>query len=173
MGMKIGKNVFIRSGVYFDGSFCFLISIGDNSVISVGVQIFAHDAYNNIVRERFMGLAGFTRVGKVAIHENCVIGRYSYILPGISIGPNSMVAPHSVVTCDVPPNSIAAGNPARVISDIDSFLKKHTENFKKKPVFDFKTFFDLDKREETLKKLEGTFGYVSSLNNKTGKFDQL
>lgn len=49
------------------------------------------------------------------IKENCFIGTKSTILPGVSIGPNSIVAAGAVVTKDVPPNTIVAGNPAKII----------------------------------------------------------
>lgn len=51
------------------------------------------------------------------IHENCFIGAGSIVLPGVSVGPEAIVAAGAVVTKDVPPNSIVAGNPAVVIKD--------------------------------------------------------
>jgi acetyltransferase-like isoleucine patch superfamily enzyme len=49
------------------------------------------------------------------IEENCFIGAGSIILPGVRIGRESIVAAGSVVTKDVPPNVIVAGNPAVII----------------------------------------------------------
>jgi acetyltransferase-like isoleucine patch superfamily enzyme len=56
------------------------------------------------------GLRLDTRIGK-----HCFIGARSIILPGLTIGDESIVAAGSVVTKDVPPRSIVAGNPAQVI----------------------------------------------------------
>lgn len=56
----------------------------------------------------------------VVIGDNCWIGENSRIQKGVTIGDNSIVAACSVVTKDVPANSIAAGNPARIVkTDID------------------------------------------------------
>ncbi len=56
----------------------------------------------------------------IIIEENVWIGSFSRICKGVRIGANSIVAANSVVTKDVPPNCIVAGNPARVVkTDID------------------------------------------------------
>lgn len=54
--------------------------------------------------------------GPVHIKENCFIGGGSLILPGVTVGPNAIVGAGAVVFDDVPPYSIAAGNPARIIA---------------------------------------------------------
>lgn len=51
------------------------------------------------------------------IHENTFIGANALIMPGLHIGPNSIVGAGAVVTKDVPPNSIVVGNPARMVRD--------------------------------------------------------
>jgi acetyltransferase-like isoleucine patch superfamily enzyme len=56
----------------------------------------------------------------IKIGSNCWLGEYSRICKGVTIGDNSIVAASAVVTKDVPPNSIAAGNPAQIVKrDID------------------------------------------------------
>lgn len=55
----------------------------------------------------------------VHIGRNCWIGAGAIIVPGITIGENSVIGAGSVVTKDIPPNSVAAGNPCRVIREIN------------------------------------------------------
>ena len=60
----------------------------------------------------------------IIIGENVWVGTNVRIQKGVTIGNNSIIAAHSVVTHDVPPNSIAAGNPARIVkTDIDKTTK--------------------------------------------------
>ncbi len=58
------------------------------------------------------------------IEENAKIGANATILPGVTIGKNSIVGAGSVVTKHVPPNCVVAGNPAKVINKIDNLPYK-------------------------------------------------
>lgn len=53
----------------------------------------------------------------IKIGENVLIGAYSRICKGVTIGDNAIIAANSVVTHDVPANAIAAGNPARIVKE--------------------------------------------------------
>ena len=53
--------------------------------------------------------------GKVTLKNNCKIGSHSTILPGISIGKNSVIGAHSLVNRNIPDNVIAFGVPAKVV----------------------------------------------------------
>jgi acetyltransferase-like isoleucine patch superfamily enzyme len=55
------------------------------------------------------------KVSEVVINDNVWIGESVSVLPGVTIGLNSIIGANSVVTKDIPDNSIAVGNPARVI----------------------------------------------------------
>lgn len=57
--------------------------------------------------------------GKITLKENCKVGSHSTVLPGVTIGKNSIVGAHSLVTEDIPDNVIAFGVPAKVIRSID------------------------------------------------------
>jgi len=58
-------------------------------------------------------------VGPVLLHEGCWIGAGAVILPGVTIGRNSVVAANAVVTHDVPERTVVAGVPARIIKQLD------------------------------------------------------
>ncbi len=131
-GLKLGKNVTIMPNASIDDTYPYLISIGDNCSLSNGVIILAHDATT------FKFTGGYTRIAKVEIKDNVYIGQNAIILPGVTIGPNVLVAAGSLVNKDIPPNSCVAGVPARVYSKFDEFLKNHEELISKRPAFDYK-----------------------------------
>ena len=58
------------------------------------------------------------RYGKIIIGNNCFIGARSTILPGVTIGDNTIIGAGSVVTKDIPSNVVAVGNPCKIIKDI-------------------------------------------------------
>lgn len=64
---------------------------------------------------------------RIEVFDNVFLGANAMIMGGIEIGPNAIVAAGSVVTKDVPFNSVVAGNPARVIGTYDDILKKRIE----------------------------------------------
>lgn len=106
--MDIGQNVVIARTALLDTKINPRgIHIGDNTWILRDAMILAHDHCRG---ERGRGKLYDTYIGR-----NCVIGVRSVILPGITIGDHCVVAAGSVVTKNVPPNSIVAGNPAKVI----------------------------------------------------------
>ena len=70
-------------------------------------------------------LAIETTVGRTIIHDNTFIGMDSVIMPGVKIGPNAIIGANSVVTKSIPPNSVAAGCPTKVISTLDEYVNEH------------------------------------------------
>lgn len=158
-GLKIGRNSYVLDGAFLDPSHCFLISIGDHCTLAPNVRLIAHDA--SMVRHLKVA-----RLGRIKIQDNCFIGDSTVVLPGVSIGPNAIVGAGSVVTRDVPPNSVAAGNPARVIMSLDEFLSKHAENAKsgrRFPIerFEIDAISDKDK-QEMISYLDKNIGYMTS-----------
>jgi acetyltransferase-like isoleucine patch superfamily enzyme len=59
------------------------------------------------------------KVGKVTLKKNCKVGSHSVIMPGVTVGENSIIGAFSFVTDDIPPNVVAAGVPSKVIRGID------------------------------------------------------
>lgn len=56
--------------------------------------------------------------GKIILKKNCRIGSHSTILPGVSIGANSIIGAHSLVNKDIPDNVVAYGVPVKVIRNL-------------------------------------------------------
>ena len=155
-GLKLGKNVSIIDTFYFDPSHCFLISIGDNCTICPNVRLIAHDASTKKI-------LGYTKIGRIDIKENCFIGDSAIVLPHVSIGPHSIVGAGSVVTRSIPPQTIAAGNPAKVISKVDDYVKKIQDIRNKKKVFSEEYYIqNLNdvKKEEMIRSIGESIGFI-------------
>lgn len=117
-GLKVGKNVYIMEDVEFDRGYPYLIEIGDNCRIGKGVRILAHDATT------FRDL-GINRLAPVRILEGCFIGERAIILPGVTIGPRTLIAAGSVVNRDIGDDRVAAGNPARPYGSFTELLDRY------------------------------------------------
>jgi len=117
LGMKVGKNCSIQPQVTFDYSHCWLISIGDNVTIAPQAYLLAHDAST---KRRL----NYAKVGSIVIEDNVFIGARAIVMPGVTIGRNSIVAAGSVVTKSVSEGCIVAGNPARSIMNVEEYLDK-------------------------------------------------
>ena len=123
-GVKIGDGSIISICIF--GSEPYLVSIGNNTEITYGVTFITHDGGTWIFRKsnEFTG----NKFGPIIIKDNCMIGMKSILLPNVEIGPNSVVGAGSVVTKNVPPNTVYAGNPAKFICTTDEYLDKCRKN---------------------------------------------
>ena len=84
-----------------------------------GSRDLAFDEYLDIIKSFNVDSAvSFSDEVPITIGKNVWIGIASTVLPGVTIGDNSIVGANSVVTHDVPPNTIVAGSPARKIGDV-------------------------------------------------------
>ena len=117
----IGDDCYIAIHIWPNESY--LISIGNNVWITSGVQIINHDASVSVV-QRAMNYPGMDKVGKTVIGNNVFIGNRSILLPGIEIGDNCVIGAGTVVTKSIPPNSVVAGNPMRIVSSFTSYAEK-------------------------------------------------
>ena len=108
----VGDNFFMNVGGRLMDSG--KITIGDNVFIAPNVCIITEE-HSMVVEERIRGLE-YTH--PVTIGNNVWICTGALVLPGVTIGDNSVVGAGSVVTKDIPPNSLAVGNPCRVIRSL-------------------------------------------------------
>lgn len=114
-GIRYGKNLYLYN-VKFDSVAGYLIRIGNNCILT-NCTILAHD---DAPRMYFP----YRKIDRVIIGNNCFIGYGALILPGVKIGNNVIVAAGSIVTHDIPSNTIVAGCPAKVINTISDYKKK-------------------------------------------------
>lgn len=62
--------------------------------------------------------------GPVHLKRNCRIGSHSTVMPGVTVGENTIVGAHSFVNVDLPPNVVAVGVPAKVVMPLGKYLEK-------------------------------------------------
>ena len=130
-GLKIGKNCdLISPGPNF-GSEPYLIEIGNNTTVSFDVAFVTHDAGTRVLRNLADNDKEKQTViyGKIVVGNNCFIGCRTTILPGVTIGDNTIIGAGSVVNRDIPSNSVAAGVPCKVICTLDEYKEKHKDDF--------------------------------------------
>lgn len=102
------------------------IRFGNNVVVATEVMFINHD----IIHEMFNGISKDTSGGYmkhwgcIEVKDNVFLGAKSMIMPGITLGPNMVVAAGSVVTKDFSGGVVIGGNPARVIGDMQTLMNK-------------------------------------------------
>jgi acetyltransferase-like isoleucine patch superfamily enzyme len=110
-GVKIGRNVFISLGAKIDTRRGTVI-IGDDCLITHGAKVLSHDGATRLTNPADDGS------GKTQIGNNVFVGVNAVILRNVMVGDNSVIAAGAVVTKDVPPATVVAGNPAQVVKEL-------------------------------------------------------
>lgn len=130
-GMVIGTNCEIFSDVNFGSEPC-LIQLGDFVKITTGSRFITHDGGVFVLRN--LGWAeDADKFGRIIIGNNVFIGNNCIVLPGVTVGDNVVIGAGSVVTKDIPSNSIAAGVSCRTIKTVEKYYNdcKDTLDFTK------------------------------------------
>ncbi|MED9951435.1 MAG: DapH/DapD/GlmU-related protein [Collinsella sp.] len=128
-GLKVGSNFNMLGGCIIDHSHCWLIRIGDNVTFAPRVHVLAHDASTKRV-------LGYTRIALTSIGNDVFVGASSTIMPGVTVGDGAVVGAGSVVTKDVAPGTVVAGNPAKPICSTEDYLARQKDELGRVPVFD-------------------------------------
>ena len=138
---KVGKNCEIYPKILPFGSEPYLVEIGDHLRITDGVKFCTHDGGLWVLRntEEFKNADHF---GKIVVEDNVHIGWNSIIMPGVTIGHDTIIGCGAVVTKDIPPHSVAVGVPAKVVKTTEEYKKS-----KEKTVVFTKGFSKAKKKE--------------------------
>ena len=105
-GLRLGVRPHFGHPVYIDGLHPWLITIGDYVTLGPYVALITHDSS---LRHH----TGSTRLGRVDIADHVYVGVGAIVLPGTSIGENSVIGAGAVVHGDVPADSLVVGNPGK------------------------------------------------------------
>lgn len=111
--IKIGENTFINNNAVIIADRT-NISIGSFCLIGTNFTVFDSDFHGINPEDR---LNGHYKTADVVIYDNVFIGNNVTITKGVTIGKNAVIGTGTVVTKDVPANTIYAGNPAKCVRD--------------------------------------------------------
>ncbi len=125
-GAIIGEGTILNGDLATFGGEPYLIKVGENCLFAWGVKLITHDGGIRVLNQlgRFNGNKA-DKIGKIVIGNNVYVGMSAMIMPGVEIGDNCIIGAHTVVTKNIPSNSVVVGVPARVISSIDEYYEKH------------------------------------------------
>ncbi|MEH0760281.1 acyltransferase [Vibrio sp. 16] len=121
-GVQVGEGCRIFSlqpGAF--GSEPYLVSIGNNVIITQGVRFITHDGSTFLFRDEHPDL---DVMGPISVGNNVFIGMNSIIMPGVTVGDDCVIGAMSLVSKSVPSGSVVAGNPAKVIMSTEDLKRK-------------------------------------------------
>lgn len=157
--IEIGDCVLISPGTHIVASE--EIVIGSDTMIASNCYISDSDWHDTYDRTAELGKHKPIRIG-----ENVWLGVRVIVAKGVTIGENSIIGAGSVVTQDVPANCIAAGNPARVVRELDT-----TKEFRRRSALfqnPEKLERDMDKLMRYILRENTTLGWLRSVFSPSG-----
>ncbi len=126
LGARIGEQTAILCRVGDFGSEPWLIEIGSRVSIAAGVVFVTHDGASRVIRDRIPGGSPYGNCfAPIRVRDNSVVGLRAILMPGVTIGPDSIVGAGSLVTRSIPPGTVACGTPARVVSTVEQYVESY------------------------------------------------
>ena len=128
----INKGVQIGTGTHIDARTAFiditrpsLVTIGRDCYLNEHFTLLTHDYTTKVFLHKYGTFVNSS--GKVTIGNNVSFGQHVMVLKGVTIGDNSFIGAGSIVTKDIPANSVAVGIPCHVIMSMDEYYSRRLE----------------------------------------------
>lgn len=124
-GVIIGENIWMTPDIKslsIDITRPSLLEIGNNVRLNKNLTIITHDGGFYVLLNKYHEF--ISQSGRVKIGDNVYFGRNCSVFKNVTIGDNVIIGNGSIVTKDIPPNSVAVGSPARVVGTIEEYYKK-------------------------------------------------
>jgi acetyltransferase-like isoleucine patch superfamily enzyme len=119
-GVQVGKGAVLNPGLMIEDCYLGLVTIGERVSMAANVSLLADAGPNNSHLARFPYVRDHLIVEKaIVIEHDAWLGAGATVLPGVRIGAYSVVGAGAVVTKDVPPMTVVAGAPAKVIRTLE------------------------------------------------------
>lgn len=116
---------FISDDIFLDDVGWDKITIEKDVTVSKGVTILVHDfSISKPIELKEPNVRRAYLIAPVQLNEGCFIGADTIILPGTTVGKNTIVGAGSVIKGKIPDNVVVAGNPAKVIRTIDEYYQR-------------------------------------------------
>lgn len=140
-----------------------LITIGNNVDMNRHFQILTHDWSSTVFRNYYQDFINSS--GKVTIGNNIYFGTNVTVLKNVSIGDNCIIGAYSLVTHDIPANSVACGVPCKVICSLDGYYQKRKSQGLNEAIEYVKNFRERFGRNPNSSELKEEFIYFVDKHN--------
>lgn len=146
-GVKMGKDCRLMSLDF--SSEPYLVQLGDHVLVASHVRFITHEAGWGFCEGIYPGKNIF---GSIKVGNNVSLGMGAIILPGTEIGDNCIIGAGSVVRGKIPPDSVVAGNPARIVMKLSLYQKVFFHHKNMFELFIDGSQSDYEERKKILKK---------------------
>lgn len=127
-GMRIGPHAALLTRVENFGTEPWLVELGARVSVAAGAVFVTHDGASRVFRERIPGGSAYGNAfAPIRVGDDSMIGLYAILMPGVTVGPRSIVGAGSLVTRDVPPDTVVGGSPARVLCSVEQYERRYRE----------------------------------------------
>ncbi len=170
-GIEIGSGTYIYpKNALIDVSRPSLVSIGKDCYINQHFTLLTHDW----VAKVFLGTQRqfINSSGRVIIGNNVSFGQNVMVLKGVSIGDNCFIGAGSIVTKDIPANSVAVGAPCRVVMTLEDYYQKRLKQTEKEALEFARSIYERYHRKPKIEEMKEEFIWFVS-GDEVSKYSML